>query len=134
MADILAFPGVGDVDFLVGGLDDGGVGELVARGVFDCYWRGPGFSVEGRGVAYGVAVDGGGVVDEEGAAVMELDGVDAAVGVGESGGGWRGPGLAGIRGPGFVNFLVAAAAEELDGVFRVREQRGLNELEMVAVV
>ena len=136
-----AFVGVGDVDFAVFGLDDGGVGE--AGFVFLSFEGedgGPVVAVFGYGdVEHGAVVGEGGafggvVVDEELAAVFEGDGVGAGAWVGEVGGGHLAPGFAAVFGPTLGDDVLAAAAEYLQGFVGVGEDAGLDCAEFDAVV
>ena len=78
----LALPGVGDVYEAIGGLNDGGIRVFAGRAFEDR--RGlPGFGVVRNGDVERTAAEPRVVVDEQLAAVLERDAVDAAVGVHE---------------------------------------------------
>lgn len=73
------------------------------------------------------------VVDDQRTAILQCNGVDAAVGVGQVGGGGWGPGFAAVFGPALIDEFLAAAAEELEFV-AMDQDCGLNEARGLRVV
>ena len=127
-ADAFAVPGVGDVEFAVFALDDGGIGVLAGL-VFE---SGEDFEVLAVGadgeIEWGSAC-GGVVVDEDDAAVAEAYGVDAGVGVGEVGGVGLGPGEAVVEGVGDADAadVGGGAGVEAEMFFAERDDGGLDD-------
>lgn len=81
MFHLRPFPGVGDVDKAVLGLDDGGIAELFLRLVFKDQCRFPGLAILAHGEVQRAAAFRGVVVDEQMTAIGERDGIRAGVGV-----------------------------------------------------
>ena len=80
MLDALAFPGVGDVDQALAGLDDGGVGEFLPGLVFERQRRVPVLAVPGHGDVEGTAALSGVIINQELAAIAQGDGINAGIG------------------------------------------------------
>ena len=75
MFDALAFPGVGDVDETIAGLDNGWIGELFSRFVFEDKGGLPMFAIIGnRDIQRAAAfIFGVVIIDEELAAIFKSD-------------------------------------------------------------
>ena len=133
MFNPLPVPSVSDMDEAIAGLDDGWIGKLSALR-FESDRRVPDFAILRHGEVERATAFGRVIVNEQGATILERDGVDAAVGIRQRCGLHRAPGFAMVTRPTISDAALLTAAKDLQHVLRMEKYRRLDSAKLSAVV